>query len=233
MRRDLRGKRIIVVGASGGLGAEVSRALAAKGCRLVLVARHRERLSALPVQGVLVERDLTERDAGQHIVDAAIEEYDGVDGIINVAGEVAFGPLRECSDAALERMFAVNVLGPLRLIRAAIPHLPSGGFVADVSAITAEQPMAGMVAYSASKAALTAADRALARELRRADISVIDLRPPHMETELPRHPIEGEAPPLPPGLSPREAAARIVIAIENDEREVSSKQFSAGAASPA
>lgn len=175
--------------------------------------------------GVLVEQDLTERDAGRKIVDAAVAAYGGVDGIVNVAGEVAFGPLSECSDEALERMFAVHVFGPLRLIRAALPHMPKGGFVANVSAITAEAPTAGMVAYSASKAALTAADRALARELHRAGISVVDLRPPHLQTDLSRHPIEGHAPRLSSGLSPKDAAERILRALENEEREVGSRQF--------
>lgn len=207
------------------MGKEVCRALAAKGSRLVLVGRHRERLAALPVEGVVVEQDITERNAGELIVEAAVREYGGLDGVINVAGEVAFGPLSEASDEALERMFAVNVLGPLRLIRAAVPHLPSGGFIAEVSAITAEHPMPGMVAYSASKGALTAADLALARELRRAGISVIDLRPPHMETELPQHPIEGTAPRLPAGMSPKDVAARLVRAIEEDERDVGSREM--------
>ena len=227
MHRDLNGKRIVVVGATGGLGTEVCRALAAKGSQLVLVARDHDRLAALSVDGVLVVEDLTQRDAGKRIVDRAIDAYGGIDGIINVAGEVAFGPLSECTDEAMERMFAVHVLGPLRLIRAAIPHLAPGAFLANVSAVTAEYPTAGMLAYSASKAAITAADRALAKELRRNRISVIDLRPPHMNTELAQHAIEGKAPPLPPGLPPKTVAARLVRAIENDEPEVGSRDFSA------
>lgn len=232
MHRNLNGKSIVVVGATGGLGTEVSRSLASKGSKLVLVARDHERLAALSLDGVLVEQDLTDRDAGQKIVDRAIDAYGGLDGIINVAGEVAFGPLSECSDEAMERMFSVHVLGPLRLIRAAIPHLAPGGFLANVSAVTAEYPTAGMLAYSASKAAITAADRALAKELRRSRISVIDLRPPHMNTELARHAIEGTAPALPPGLSPKEVAARVVRAIEDDEHEVGSRDFAAHGSAP-
>lgn len=207
--------------------------MAAKGSRLALVARHRDRLEALGVDGLILEQDLVRPKAGDEIVESTVNEFGGIDGIVNVAGEVAFGPLRDCSDEALERLFAVNVLGPLRLIRAAIPHLSSGGFIAEVSAITAEYPTAGMVAYSASKGALTAADRALALELRKVGVSVIDVRPPHMETDLPRHPIEGTAPRLPTGIAPREVAERLVRAIEEDEREVGSRDFSAQPGRPA
>jgi len=62
------------------------------------------------------------------------------------------------------RLVASNLLGPLRMMRAALPHL-DGGFVVNLSAVVAEQPPAGMVAYAATKAGLTAADTALRREV--------------------------------------------------------------------
>ena len=137
--------------------------------------------------------------AGHTIVAAALAANGRIDGLVNAAGIVAFGSLMETDDVVIEDVFLTNVLGPLWLIRAALPALTeSRGFIANISAVVAEQPPAGMVAYAASKAALTAADRALTRELRAAGITVTDARPPHTETDLANRPIAGTAPSAPP-----------------------------------
>ena len=82
-----------------------------------------------------------------------------------------------------------------------------------------------MAAYAASKAALTAADRALTRELRAAGITVTDARPPHTETGLADRPIAGTAPRLREGLQPEVVAARIIAAIRAGEREIPAEAF--------
>ncbi len=143
-------------------------------------------------------------------VEAALAAYGRLDGLVNAAGEVAFGPLAEVDDAALDRLVASNLLGPLRIVRAALPHL-EGGFVVNISAVVAEQPPAGMVAYASTKAGLTAAATALRREVRRQRTDVIDVRPPHTETGLADRPIAGAAPDLPPGLAP-DVVAEVIVA---------------------
>ena len=110
-------------------------------------------------------------------------------------------------------------------MRAALPEIERGGFLANVSAVVAERPMAGMGLYSATKAALTALDHALSRELRSRRIDVIDLRPPHIETGLVDRPIAGVPPRLPQGLSPEAVADRIVDAIQNGEKDVPADGF--------
>jgi NAD(P)-dependent dehydrogenase (short-subunit alcohol dehydrogenase family) len=105
---------------------------------------------------------------------------------------VAFGSLIDTPDEIIEELFLTNVLGPLWMIKRVAPMLAaSKGFLVNISAVVAELPMANMAAYSASKAALTAADIALTRELRRSGITVCDVRPPHTETDLAKHPIAG------------------------------------------
>jgi cyclic-di-GMP-binding biofilm dispersal mediator protein len=85
--------------------------------------------------------------------------------------------------------------------------------------------MANLAAYSSSKAALTAADRALTRELRRLGISVCDARPPHTETGLAQRPLAGTAPSLPVGLAPDLVAARIVDAVLTGTTELAPEDF--------
>jgi cyclic-di-GMP-binding biofilm dispersal mediator protein len=144
---------------------------------------------------------------------------------------VAFGPAADLPDEVLLDLVLVNTVAPIRLLRAALPHLAASAadgrspFVVNISAVVAEHPTAGMAAYSASKAALTAHDVAVGRELRRAGIRVVDARPPHTQTGLAQRPLAGTAPRLPAGLAPDAVAARVVAAIEDDERDLPSAAF--------
>lgn len=225
--RNLSGASIILAGATGGIGRRIAAQLVERDARLTLTARDAVALAALGIDGVIIPADLRDATSGAAIVDAALAAHGRLDGIVNAAGIVAFGPLVDTDDSVIENLFLTNVLGPLRLIRVALPALTeSRGFVANISAVVAEQPLGGMVAYAASKAALSAASQALTRELRAGGISVIDARPPHTETGLANRPIAGVAPPLPQGLEPDAVARRIVLAIESGEREVAAGAFS-------
>lgn len=225
MTNNLDSAAVILVGATGGLGSAVGRVLHARGSRLVLVARDGARLATLELPGPTVAGDAADPETGHRAVRAALDAYGRLDGIVYAAGEVAFGSLADTDDATLDRLVGSNLLGPLRVLRAGLPHL-DGGFVANLSAVVAEQPPAGMVAYVATKAGLTAADTALRRELRRRKIDVIDVRPPHTETGLADRPIAGTAPNLPTGLAPDRVAEVIVAAIEEGVRDVPAAAFS-------
>ncbi len=222
---DLHGARVLVVGASGGLGAPIARALAAAGATVILHGRNQERLSAVGLDGAeVLTGDL--RDPGMPAgLIAAATAGGGLDGVVIAAGVVAFGPVVDLTDDLVEEVMAVNFTGPQRVIRAALGVLPAGGFVVSISAIVAEMPTAGMAAYSASKAALSAFAVGARIESRRRKIRVIDARPPHTETGLAGRPIAGSAPHLAAGLAPDAVARRIVAAIVEDETELPSGAF--------
>ena len=86
-------------------------------------------------------------------------------------------------------------------------------------------PGPGAAAYSASKAAVAAAMESVRREFRRYKVHVVDVRPPHTETGLANHPLDGTAPRMPEGLAPRVVAERIVLAIEQSDAVVTADQF--------
>jgi len=228
---SLRGLSVLVCGASGGLGAPISRRLASEGAQLTLHGRDRGRLEALGIDASLVVGDLRRAETAELVTASAVDTYGRLDGLVVASGVVAFGPLGELPDDVLVDLFLVNMLAPIRLLRAALPHLTSSAsdgrspFVAQLSAVVAEHPTAGMAAYSASKAALTAYDAAASRELRRAGIRVIDARPPHTETGLADRPLAGTAPRLPTGLDPDAVAGRVVAALIDDERDLPSTEF--------
>ncbi|ANS78383.1 short-chain dehydrogenase/reductase SDR [Serinicoccus hydrothermalis] len=215
-----------VVGASGALGSRIAHQLADQGARVLLVGRDEQRLRDTGLDAPLVVADLVDAAAGDRVVEAAQEHLGGLDGVVNAAGVAAFGALADTPDEVIEEVFATNVLGPAFLLRRLLPLLQeSQGFVVNLSAVLAERPMAGMGAYSASKAALTALDKALASELRRAKVRVLDVRPPHTETGLVDRAIHGEAPKLPDGLEPDEVAERVVQAIGEDASDLGSDDF--------
>ncbi len=229
---DLSDRSVIVVGATGGLGAPIARRLAQAGARLTLVGRDEQRLRDLGLPGAVVALDVRKAASAPAIVDAAMAAYGGIDGIVHAAGAVAFGSIEDTPDDVLIDLFTLDTLAPIRLLRAALPALRASAadkrdpFVVQVSAVVAEQPMPGMAAYSAAKAALMAYDAAASRELRREGIRLIDARPPHTETGLATRPLFGSAPTLPEGLSPDAVAQRIVDAIITGEKDLPSTSFS-------
>jgi NADP-dependent 3-hydroxy acid dehydrogenase YdfG len=224
----LGGAGVAVLGASGGLGTAIAHALASSGARPLLAGRDVGRLRAVGIaEAPIVQADIRDPECGTRIAEAAVESFGGLDGLVNAAGIVAFGSLAEHDDDTIEELFLTNAMGPLWLVRGVLPLLEaSHGFVVQLSAVVAERPLPGMAVYAATKAALTAADASLARELRRVGVRVIDVRPPHTETGLATRPILGTAPTLPEGLAPETVATRIVRAIETGETSLASTEFS-------
>lgn len=222
---DLQGARVLVVGATGGLGAPISRTLAAAGATVILHGRDQQRLAAVGLpDAATVTGDLRDPATAPALIDAVVAGG-GLDGVVIAAGVVAFGTALEVTDDLVDELMAVNFTGPLQIVRAALGVLPAGGFVVSISAIVAEMPTAGMSAYSASKAALSAFTVSARIESRRRRIRVVDARPPHTETGLANRPIAGQDPHLAAGLAPEAVADRIVRAIRDDETELPSSAF--------
>ena len=228
---DLASAHVLVLGATGGLGSAMARRLVASGARVSLSGRDGARLEALADElgtavVTVVAADLTMPDGPASVVRAASADA-ALTGVVNAAGVVAFGPVEDLDDDTLDEVLLLDLVAPIRLARAALAVIPEGGFLAQVSAVVAEKAMPGMAAYSAAKAGLTAFDAALATELRRRRIRVLDVRPPHTETGLATRPVAGEAPRLPQGLDPDAVAERVVRALADDERDLPSTAFTA------
>lgn len=220
MARELAGKKIVIVGATGVLGSCLAAQLSDAGAQVAAVVRDPSLLDPTTITQHAIA-DLTDTAS----LSAALIALAPFDGLINAAGVVAFGNIAELDDATLTQLFAINSIAPIVMLRESSKHINEGGFFANLTAVVAQQPMAGMAAYSASKAAAWGAMIAATRELRRQQIDVIDVRPPHTETGLANRPIAGVAPKLPTGLEPDAVAARIITAIKDGERDLPVEAF--------
>ncbi|MDJ0426061.1 SDR family oxidoreductase [Rhodococcus fascians] len=218
---NLDGARILVFGASGGLGGPIVEQLAEAGARLTISGRSLE-----SAEHHTVNADLTLPDSARSVIAQAVDHHGGLDGIVIAAGVVAFGSVTEVDDDTVDELLLLNYLAPLRIMREALTTLDQGGFVLNISAVVADKPMPNMGAYSASKAAASALVKSVRTEARKSKIRIVDVRPPHTETGLATRPIAGQAPKLPQGLTPEAVAARIVAAITDDETDVGADQFS-------
>ncbi len=204
------------MGATGALGSLIATQLRDRGAVVLGAGRH----------GPDVVCDLRDVDAGHAVVRGALGTQGRLDGVVNAAGIVAFGDLVGTDPVVVEELFLVNALGPLWLARAVLPSLAERrGFFANISGVVAEQSLANMVPYCASKAAVSHAMPGLRREARRSGVHVLDARPPHTETGLAGRAIAGTAPTFPQGLDPAAVARRIVEAIVADEAELASDAF--------
>ena len=222
---SLAGRSVLVAGATGGLGSAIAADLAGRGAVLTLVGRDLQRLTALAVPGHKVALDLRDPQACEVAVAAAYDSAGRLDVVVNAVGVVAFGAVAELSSDIMEELFMTNTFVPIMLARAALGSMSDGGVIVNISGVIAEQGLAGMAAYGASKAAVRSFDEALAREARRRKIRVIDARPPHTETGLASRPIAGQAPKMPVGLDPAHVAAIICDAIAGDAVDLASGAF--------
>ena len=229
---DLKSKNILVMGASGVLGAAITTKLSALGATVMATSSSLESAERVPQVGnprLLV--DLTNPESIRVLIDYLLESGAKIDGIVNATGVVAFGNFSDLEPETVAKLFAVNTIGPIQLIQGLLPALRASAaagndpFIVNISGVVAETPMAGLAAYSSSKAALYAFGQAISRELRRDGIRVIDARPGHTETGLPGRAIAGVAPAFPQGMSIDRVSDRIVKAITEDEKDLPSSAF--------
>jgi NAD(P)-dependent dehydrogenase (short-subunit alcohol dehydrogenase family) len=173
------------------LGAAAARIAAELGANVLLTARSADDLEevaksieAAGGQAMFVAGDLAEGGTAEAVVRAAMERFGRIDGVINNAGVIEpIGPIAEAEMGAWAQNLAVNLLGPVQLIQAALPYLrASEGRVINVSSGAAVSVIRGWGAYCAAKAALNHFTRVLAKE--EPAIMALAVRPGIVDTEM-------------------------------------------------
>ncbi len=194
MTNELAGKVAIVTGASSGIGTATTVTLAAAGAAVLAVgrdaaalARTIERIPPTGGQAEPCEADLLDRDAPARIVRRALERFGGIDILVNSAGIIASGTIETTSDEAWDRMMALNVTAPFRLMRAAAAALTERkGVIVNVSSVTGLRAFPGVLAYCVSKAAVDHLTRCAALELAPRGVRVNAVNPGVVVTNLHR-----------------------------------------------
>ncbi len=221
MREDR--PKVLVLGATGVLGQAIAGRLAGRGAQLGFIGRSAEKTAALADEWGADFHDtaeLLDTAALAQVIGRGADALGGLDGLVIATGVAAFGPAITEDDAVVDELFAVNTLGPMAAVRAAAARMTDGGSIAVLSAVLVDVPTAGMAAYSASKAALSTWLEVTRRELRRNRISILDARPPHMETGLAERALAGEVPKMPAGHDVDEVAGLIVDGLYADNKEL-------------
>jgi short-subunit dehydrogenase len=220
---ELNGARILVVGATGVLGQRLCERLSERTTDIVVTGRSasgaeelRRRLGLRASHAL----DLVDHDEAATVVHRAAEELGGLDAVVIATGVAAFGPAADEDEAVVEELFEVNALGPMAVLRAALPHVADGGAIAVLTGVIAELPLAGMAGYAASKAAMASWLGSLRRELRRRKIAVMDARLPHMDTGLVDRALTGLPPRLPPGHNVDDVIAAVERGLERGVQEL-------------
>jgi short-subunit dehydrogenase len=166
----LAGSHVVVTGASRGIGLEVARVLADRGARLSIVARNRDLLGKVADElgAHPVPTDLCDLEQVQALLPTAREENGPVDLVINNAAINIPGALVHLSAEQVRTVLTTNLLAPLEICRQALQEMTvrDHGMVVNVSSLAGELAMRNVIPYSASKAGLAIATRALQRELR-------------------------------------------------------------------
>ena len=164
---------IIVTGASSGLGAATAELAARLGANVVLAARSLKalqeqagKIEAAGGRALVVRADVSLAKDCREIVRQAFGRFGRIDALVNNAGMIEpIDPIARTRRREWQRNWAVNVLGPVRLIQLALPHLrKSGGRVVNITSGSAETVVAGWGAYSSAKAAINHLTRILASE---------------------------------------------------------------------
>ena len=217
----------MVTGASSGIGAATAQAFAHAGARVVLVARNTERLEAvaqgLPHAPVVLTADLGDAAQAAGIVERCVAACGRLDILINNAGLGLAGPVSELKPSDLERVLAVDFLGPLASIRAAVPVMrrQGRGQIINVSSVLAAAPLPYLGGYAAAKAALERASEALRMELRGSGIAISVVRPGTTNTGFSQNRLGSGSERrriAPKGVPPSRVAATILRAARNEPR---------------
>jgi len=209
----------IITGAGSGIGLACVRPLADAGHRLALVGRRieplREAGDAIGEEGedwVALPTDVSVPEQAMGLVPRVIEGLGRLDAVVNNAGWTPMTPVAEHTPEVVDKIFAVNTVGPTLIVIEAVKAMADGaGRIVNVSSMASDDPFPGLTVYGGAKAALNTLTKGLANELGPESlIKVFSVAPGAVETPLLRSILSTEQLPSEACLTPDEVAAVIV-----------------------
>ncbi len=192
--KNIKGKVVVITGASSGLGEAAARMLAAEGAIVVLGARRADRITSLANEinknggkALAIPTDVTVAEHVKRLVDSAVNTYGRIDVMINNAGLMPHSPLERLKIDDWNLMIDVNIKGVLYGIAAALPHMTKqkSGQIINVSSVAGHKVNPGGAVYSATKHAVLAISEGLRQEVKPYNIRTTVISPGAVATELP------------------------------------------------
>lgn len=195
----LDGRRALVTGGSRGIGAGIVRRLAADGAAVAFTYASSgveadalaAELTAAGATAVTIRADSADPAQVDAAVEQAVAELGGLDILVNNAGTVYVAPIDQFPQEQFDRLVALNIGGVYSAIRSAIGHLGEGSRIINIGSINADRvPVGGLAVYAMTKGAVASLTRGLARELGPRGITVNNVQPGPIDTDL--NPATGE-----------------------------------------
>jgi NADP-dependent 3-hydroxy acid dehydrogenase YdfG len=193
MNEHIKGKVIVITGASSGLGEATARSLAEQGAKVVLGARRTDKLKKITDEinkaggdAIYFEVDTTDLPQVKALVDGAVQHYGHIDVMLNNAGVMPLSPINAYKVAEWNSMIDINIKGVLHGIAAALPYFQeqkSGQFI-NVSSVNGHKTGPGSAVYSATKAAVLALSEGLRTEVKPYNIRTTVISPGAVASEL-------------------------------------------------
>ena len=191
---NIKGKVVVITGASSGLGAATARLLSAEGANVMLGARRVDRIQSLADElnakggkAIAIATDVTDHDQVKNLVDAAVQKYGRIDVMINNAGLMPHSPLERLKIDDWNRTIDVNIKGVLYGIAAALPYMKQqkSGHIINVSSVAGHKVTPNGAVYCATKHAVRALSEGLRVEVKPYNIRTTIISPGAVATELP------------------------------------------------
>jgi NADP-dependent 3-hydroxy acid dehydrogenase YdfG len=193
MSDNIKGKVVVITGASSGLGEAAARHLSVQGASVVLGARRVDRIQSLAKElsgsagkALAVPTDVTHHDQVKQLVDTAVKTYGRIDVMLNNAGLMPHSPLERLKIDDWNRMIDVNLKGVLYGIAAALPHMKAqhSGHIINVSSVAGHKVRYGSAVYAATKTAVRVISEGLRLEVKPYNIRVTIISPGAVASEL-------------------------------------------------
>ena len=195
----LTDKVALVTGASRGIGAAIAKRLAAEGANVAITYAKDAKAAADVVTAIegtgrkafAVQADAADADAVRSAVEQTAKTFGRIDVLVNNAGTLIPKPFEESTLEDIDRMFDINVRGVLVATQAALKHMPDGGRIISIGSCVGERMMTpGLTTYSATKGAVKMFTQGLSREVGRRGITVNNVQPGPIDTDM--NPASGE-----------------------------------------